>query len=652
MRKWRQVVLASVVSLLASGWTAPSQAAATQSDEISALATRLGRLPDFEDVALSPQATRLAFARTDGDVRIVSIYSFAEQKITYALRVGAEKLRSLFWADDDHLLIETSTTAHAWGLEGGRDEWWMAQVVNARTKRAKAVDVRVEGLETMNVILDTPEVRQIKGRTKLLVVGYYNLQGTMRQALFSFDPDNQGTTVLAKSDASRAQWLVSDEGAVLASIECYENSRRWALKVRKGDRLVPTDSGESLVGWPKLAGLSQDGSYGVVGVPTKEGSDYRQLSLVDGKIGEPYAEGRGLRSFIHATHSQRIIGGVALNSLHYRFFDKDRQKAWNAIATAYAGANLSLESNSDDFRKLVVLVDGAELGYYYELFDLDARRGTPIGNVYAGVKQVAPATDISYPASDGMNIPAVVTMPRGVEPKNLPLVVLAHGGPASYVTRHFDWWREALAEQGYVVLEPNFRGSSLSWELESAGFGEWGRKMQSDLSDGVRYLVKNGTVDAKRVCVVGASYGGYAALAGATLDLGVYRCAVSVAGLADLRRWLQWENDTMSVRNNSVGRYWDRYLGATGPNDPLLTTLSPVNHVAAVDVPVLLIHGKDDTVVPFDQSEVMLAALKKAGKQVEFIVLKHEDHWLSSSDTRSQMLDATLRFLDKNNPAR
>jgi len=638
------------VLVLCSQFGTPVCAGQTPASQTAAVASTLGRLADFEDVALSPHATRLAFVRTQGDARIVSIFTFADHKVTYAVRVGDQKLRTIFWVDDDHLLLETSTTTYAWGLEGGREEWWMAQVIDARTKKAKAVDVSVDGLETMNVILGTPEVRQIKGRTKLLVVGYYNLNGVMRQGLFAFDLLTQRSEVMAKSDASRAQWLVSDDGIVLASVEYYENSRRWALKVRKGDRLTTTETGEGLIGWPSLAGLTDDAGTAVIGIPTNEGYDYRKLPLTEGKIGEPYVEGTSLRRLLHAPQSQRIIGGLTVHGSRYRFFDKQRQRDWDAIVTAYGTANLSLASYADDFRKLVVLVDGAELGFYYEIFDMDLRRGSPIGDVYAGVKQIAPATDVTYLASDGMKIPAVLTLPRGADPKDLPLVVLAHGGPASYVTRHFDWWREALAEQGYAVLEPNFRGSSLDWQIESAGFGQWGRKMQTDLSDGVRYLVRNGTVDSRRVCIVGASYGGYAALAGATLDVGVYRCAVSVAGLADLRRWLQWENDRMQLRNNSTQRYWDRYLGVSGPDDPLVATISPVAHVGAIDIPVLLIHGKDDTVVPFEQSEVMLNAMKKAGKSVEFVVLKHEDHWLSGSETRSQMLQATLRFLQQNNP--
>jgi dipeptidyl aminopeptidase/acylaminoacyl peptidase len=174
--------------------------------------------------------------------------------------------------------------------------------------------------------------------------------------------------------------------------------------------------------------------------------------------------------------------------------------------------------------------------------------------------------------------------------------------------------------------------------------------MQTDLSDGVRFLVREGIADSGRVCIVGASYGGYAALAGVTLDPGVYRCAASVAGLADLKRMLDWVNVKNGSGRNHAQRFWDRFMGVTGPGDPVVSRISPVDHVDAVNVPVLLIQGRDDTVVPFEQSEVMFKALRRSQKSVELVVLDHEDHWLSRSETRLQMLKSTVAFLHAHNP--
>jgi dipeptidyl aminopeptidase/acylaminoacyl peptidase len=171
--------------------------------------------------------------------------------------------------------------------------------------------------------------------------------------------------------------------------------------------------------------------------------------------------------------------------------------------------------------------------------------------------------------------------------------------------------------------------------------------VQTDLSDGVRYLVKEGMADPARVCIFGGSYGGYAALAGVTLDPGVYRCAISVAGISDLKRMLQEVKQDHAEHSQ---RFWDRFMGVSGPSDPLLDRISPIKHLDALNVPVLLIHGRDDTVVRFSQSQIMFDALKKAKKDVELVTLKNEDHWLSRSETRLQMLQASVAFLRAHNP--
>jgi len=307
-------------------------------------------------------------------------------------------------------------------------------------------------------------------------------------------------------------------------------------------------------------------------------------------------------------------------------------------------------SVSRDFRKAVVLADGWNLGLQYQVIDLQTLGAETIGGRYDGVHAFYPTRRIEYAAGDGLRIPAYLTTPRRHDAKAPALVVLVHGGPAARDTAHFDWWAQALADQGYAVLRANFRGSSVSAELMAAGDGQYGRRMQTDLSDGVRYLAGEGLIDPARVCIVGASYGGYAALAGVSLESRIYRCAVSVAGLSDLRAHQAWISDRYRSGDGVELRNWNRLLGVSGPEDPLLDSLSPIRHVDAVTVPVLLIHGKDDTVVPFEQSDDMFDALRGAGKTVQFVKLRHEDHWLSKPDTRQQMLDATVAFLRRYNP--
>jgi dipeptidyl aminopeptidase/acylaminoacyl peptidase len=249
----------------------------------------------------------------------------------------------------------------------------------------------------------------------------------------------------------------------------------------------------------------------------------------------------------------------------------------------------------------------------------------------------------------------ILTLPPKLPPHDLPLVVLPHGGPEARDSLRFDWWAQAFASRGYAVWQPNFRGSDgYGTDFRNAGFGQWGRKMQTDVSDGVAALAAQGFVDPKRACVVGGSYGGYVALAGVTLQHGLYRCAAAYGGVSDPKEMLREVRrlDAGDYHNLAAAevRYWIEFMGASSATDPTLDTISPLQHAAEADAPILLIHGRDDTVVPKAQSEDMESALKTAGKPVELIELDHEDHWLSRSATRLQMLQAMVAFVKKYNP--
>ncbi len=349
--------------------------------------------------------------------------------------------------------------------------------------------------------------------------------------------------------------------------------------------------------------------------------------------------------------TRRLIG---LNALvgeddRYTFFDPADQKAWASVLAAFKGNRVRLESWSQDRTQIVVLVDSPTQGPAYALVNLATKQANWLGGRYQLLmeKDISPVKAIRFKAKDGLELSGYLTVPNGAVARNLPLVVFPHGGPAARDLPGFDWWAQAMANRGYAVLQVNFRGSDgFGRSFLNAGFGEWGRKMQTDLSDGVRHLAADGVIDPKRVCIVGASYGGYAALAGAAIDTGVYRCAASYGGVSDLKRMVAWSKE----RSQASFRYWIRFMGADDGKDQALTDLSPAARGDKVNIPILLIHGRDDSVVPLEQSRLMADALKKAGKPVEFVELKGEDHWLSRGETRIQTLSAVIAFLEKHNP--
>jgi dipeptidyl aminopeptidase/acylaminoacyl peptidase len=610
-----------------------------------------GHLPNLEDVILSPDGTKIAFVNTSGDERSLLVLRVGERRAFSGAHIGDVKVRDVQWMDDDNLLITTSVTSlPPFGFSGAKREWSQLVTYNLNTRKLAGLNFEVPDQHTLNVLSGDPAVRVVDGKTTLFVPGVYVTDRTL-PALFKFSIGEPRTKIVATASEPWTDWLVDEAGRIAVQYTYRDEKKAWEIKSRKDERMTTVASGNASIDVPSLVGFDVTG--GSVLIEFIENGDpvWKPLLLKDGSWGAPLEDGAAFTAVIEARKTGRIIGGCkGVDESHCTFFDAELQAHWNAVLRAFPGEQVDLISNSDDFTKIVVRVFGEKDGYVYALFDWYTHQSDTLGPVYRDVVP-APVRRVSYQAADGLTIPAFLTLPRGAAEKNLPLIVMPHGGPAVADTLDFDWWAQALAAQGYAVLQSNYRGSQLSQRFVAAGFGEWGRKMQTDLSDGVRYLAHEGIIDPKRVCIVGASYGGYAALAGATLDASVYRCAVSVAGISDLKRFLKWTNSGADHDDNLTQRYWDRFMGVSSPNDPSLNAISPIEHVNAVSGPVLLIHGRDDTVVPYEQSDVMADALKHAGKSVELVTLKHEDHWLSRSATRQQMLDASVAFLQKNNPA-
>jgi dipeptidyl aminopeptidase/acylaminoacyl peptidase len=614
-----------------------------------------GHLPTLEDVTISPDGNTLAYAATIGAKRLVIIQTLQARKVLGGINIGDAKLRDLSWADDKHLLLTTSTTATGIGLIGPRQEWSMAQVFNIDTH--ETIPLMENGnsdIQTMNVIAGTPRVRVVDGRVVAFVEGIYFPDNQGRRALFEVNLDT-GRTRLIKGGLENTDWIVDGQGEIVAQSDYNERSQEWSLKVGADGSWKTALNVPAAIETPDVDGLNEDGTAVLVQTRNNGRVEIQQISLKDGSSTPAPKSILELDDIILDRSNSRIIGGSRLtDKTDYVFFPPRADKVWRGVAASFPSAdNIELVSRSDDWNKLVVRVSGASYGDIYYLVDMTTHKADPIGPEYEGIgpDDYAPVKWITYSAADGRPISGYLTFPKNRAPQNLPLIVLPHGGPHSRDLPGFDWWSQALASQGYAVLQPQFRGSAgFGWNLLSAGFGEFGRKMQTDLSDGVRALAAKGTIDPKRVCIVGASYGGYAALAGATMDTGVYRCAVTDAGLSDLHDFMRYMERRSTQSDNLNTRFWDRFLGVSGTDDPALDALSPIKHVDKAAIPILLIHGRDDTVVPIAQSEDMADALKAAGKQVEFVELSGEDHWLSRSETRLKMLTATVKFVEANNP--
>jgi len=342
----------------------------------------------------------------------------------------------------------------------------------------------------------------------------------------------------------------------------------------------------------------------------------------DGNILGVYMAGADKHLFIkpEATKIQRVL-------------EKEMPETFNYIVSA-----------SNNLKRYVAFsANGTIPGRYY-LGEGD--KLTLLGRRYPELEReserLASKKGFEYVARDGKNIEAFLTKPISAPDKPLATIVLPHGGPQSFDSGSFDFWSAFLASRGYAVFQPNFRGSSGYGEaFRRAGYQQWGLEMQDDLSDGIAQLIENGTTDPDRICILGASYGGYAALMGAIKTPELFQCAASLAGVTDLQLFLRHQRNaiTKDLAELAVGDAWkDRVR---------LRQTSPAFLIEDLSVPLLIAHGRRDSRVPYQHAKKLTSKLRSANRDFDFVDLAMADHSLSNYDDRRLFFQKLEIFLDK-----
>lgn len=338
----------------------------------------------------------------------------------------------------------------------------------------------------------------------------------------------------------------------------------------------------------------------------------------------------------------KVIGYTyADESRHAVYFDPEFRALAGSLSKALPNLPLiDFAGSSADGRKLLIHAGSdTDPGRYY-LFDRDKKslNEVMVDRPDLEGRTLAPMKSVTIAAADGAQIPAYLTLPPGKDAKNLPAVILPHGGPSLRDEWGFDWLVQFLAARGYAVLQPEYRGSKGygdTW-LNQNGFKNW-RTSMSDIAASAKWLSGQGIADPKRVAIVGWSYGGYAALMEAETDPSLYKAVAAIAPVTDLQTLKQWE------QNFTDARIVEDFIG-TGPH---ILEGSPARHADQIQVPVLLAHGTLDDNVAFLQSEKMDSALEGAGKKVDFLQYKGLDHQLNDSTVRADLLTHIGMLLDQ-----
>lgn len=618
-----------------------------------------GNLPYFSSAEISPDGTMVAVIANidDGTTRLLVFKTGGE--LVKQVGIGEIKARGVSFYSDDHIILRASETTRTWGFRGDY-EYSAAFSINLKTGKVVQLLTRGEDLFPAQSGLG-----QIVGggpdNDTVLMPAYVGEVGAdPSYDLMRVDLDTGFGRIQRRGRKDGIDWFTDGKGGALVR-ESYDNSRdTYRIQHRKKGKWVTVYEEKDTKLLPfAISGVMPDNS-GIVFVKASRHSDgFDQLMKMDfnGEITGPVLARENREIDVLYTDDERRVLGVRYAGIEptYEFLDPKLEASHKKVAELLPNATIYLDSWSKDRSTVLYNIFDAGTGDIWITHQEGSDRVTSVGNNRPNISltDIGTVAAISYKARDGLDINAIVTLPQTFNfeaPEPSPLIVLPHGGPASYDRMDFDWMAQFFSSRGYVVFQPNFRGSTgFGKAFTDSGRGEWGGKMQDDITDGVEALATAGYADKSNVCIIGASYGGYAALAGATFTPELYKCVVAIAPVSDLNRMLADEKRERGG-DHWVVDYWEGLMADGDARRKKLDEISPSKAADRVQAPILLLHGDDDTVVPIEQSTIMKRALERAGKDVTFLKLKGEDHWLSVAETRLQLLKEIDTFLKQHMP--
>lgn len=610
-----------------------------------------GALPEVEDAAISPDGSKIVVLATLEGIRSLLFYE-SDMTFIKQMSVGELKVRSFRWIGNDRILLLTSQTEDLWGFTTDKAEFTVAQVIPI-AKNAEVQTVFGRDKNLSQAVFGSYGTRKLDGDWNVyfgaIELRYSGGRYTFnhgRPYLYRYDVANEDSrrVSLPGRENTYRTWLLDANGEVAATLDLSRNDGDWTIKNADDKRIA---SGRQSAGSIWLIGLGYDGTTAIYAERDERNlSTVYEVTLADGTVQE-FLPDTDFERLYFDERTGHLIGYV-LETGEPVFRNPAHRDAVSKIRKSFRDLDFRMVDWTPDFDRVLIRTSGNGDSGTWFMVDLESMTADGFASERLAIapEMVGPISTFTYTAGDGLELDGILTLPPGRDPKNLPVIMLPHGGPHAHDREQFDWWAQAFASRGYAVFQPNFRGSTnRDQAFKLAGYGQWGRAMQTDISDGLAALAEAGIVDPQRACIVGASYGGYAALAGVTLQQGIYRCAVAVAPVSDLSAMYDEEyraSGEQRILKTSL-------LQQLGPKDGW-KAVSPRRHADRADAPIMLIHGEDDTVVPFSHSYQMADKLKDHDKPYELVKLEGEDHWLSLSSTRLQMLTAAVRFVEEHNP--
>ncbi len=617
----------------------------------------LFQLPRFAAMSISPDGkTIAALAPVRGRQNLV-VLDTATKKPTPVTGFESRDIVEIRWVNSKRLVVRTgSLGTRNSDARGGALYAIDADGSDGRMISEGGSDEQTSsGMRLVGRILNP--VRTLPGESDDIIAQelVYGPEGAHSGDLFRVDTRTGRRTSIAlgKPDAGEGEaWIVDNQGVARVQLVFAEGRVRIHYRAGPDAPWQKLDEySQTKPGWVPLA-ISDDGKTLLV-------ADRRERDKAAIVRYDPATKAFGE---VIAAHPQVDLDDLVRSDgrvvgVHYQadrggtaWFDEGFAKLQDAIDRALPNAVNLISASRDRSRVLVFSYSDVSPGSFYMLDTKGGKMEWLVDRApWIQPKAMAHMRAVRYTARDGLVIPAYLTLPATGAAKNLPLVVVVHGGPWVDGDRWgFDPEVQFLAARGYAVLQPNFRGTThYGWKHYASSFGQWGLAMQDDVTDGVKWAVAEGVADPRRVCIYGASYGGYATMMGLAKDPDLYRCGINYVGVTDVSLFLtaSWADYAQS---DFIKYSVKELVGDATKDAERLKATSPVSQAARIKAPVLMAYGAADDRVPIQHGTRMRAALEVNGAKPIWIVAEGEGHGFQEMKNKKMFYEAMEKFLDEN----
>ena len=594
--------------------------------------------PGVSSAKFSPDGRYIAFIRSfDGNPNIWVRKVEDRPKYAYPVTAATDRPIVYFrWTVDSRRILFLK--------DDGGDENFHLYSVDPSTLGA-ATDLTPYGNVKAEILC------QSKSRPNVVYVGM-NDRDVRYHDVFEVNVFTGERTLVRQNDAAIRGWIFDQKGELRLSLHITDDGSTQLFRLDENEPSLVFECSKTERAHP--FGFHADGKR--LYMASNKGSAVDLLRLVlldvetgDEKVVESDPEGEVDFDAVYFAPDTDELVGTAYAGDRWRMYwrDAEYEKDYNWLTRALPEGDVFIRSATlANDRWIVSVCSDTESGAAY-LVDRSSHTVEPLGKTDPSPEFFSPMTPIKYMARDGLEIHGYLTLPKGVKPHSLPLVVFPHGGPWDRDFWGYDAMVQFLANRGYAVLQVNFRGSSgYGKRFLNAGNKQWGDAMQNDITDGVAYVTHQlGIADPKRVAIFGLSYGGYAALAGLAFSPELYAAGISFAGPSDLVGFLQTVPPYWTVEK---GRIIERMGSLDNPDDVArLRRQSPLFSAQKITAPLLVIQGANDSRVRQAETDQLVASLRALGRDVEYLVMPNEGHTFFCFENKIAFTVAIEKFLAK-----